>query len=324
MKKIIVPAGQKRLPLVIRDAVDAARNIPGLKRGIKATLAAIVSFVDKADPEARVFARKEKIAQRADCTDRTIRSHMRVLEAEGFIVSHEQGHCKADGKFKVTHIQLTEKTKAIIGLEPVDNSAAEEPDDEKFSVPSPDFSAPANKGFLSEPSSISNKQPHAMKSVVPKDLAYLSERMDAWGIFSLMKKAKANGKLLSDVAACAQARIEKLDLHGGQAYRYLSALILSGACFIMGAREAKAEQCHVDSQVVAMAKVAAYQEQWKGKQYINRKGTMIIEVDSNGLSAVVHYLEDNRTAVIPLNNIREACGMVEAIENGQILESSNS
>lgn len=323
MKRIKpVAPGQRRLPLVIRDAVDAARHIPGLPRGVKATLAAIVSFVDKADPSATVFARKQKIAERADCTDRTVRNHLRLLEEEGYILSKEQEHAQETGKFKVTHLQLTDKLKSILGLD------AEPEPQEKFSEPKENFSGAANKG-LSVPSSISQiDNPAQAVGIVPADLKPLSERMDAPGIFSLMKKARTHGHRLGDVVAVAQPRIAKLDLRGGRLFKYLSALLVSGACFAYTGQQARAEACNHNTEVVAQAKAAAYKELWKGKQFIMlSKSTMqpkaLLEFDESADYVLIYDFETRTVkGTLPLFGGEDVKRMVDAYECGLLIPSS--
>lgn len=326
MRKVKVQPGQKRLPLVIRDAVDAARNIPGLKRGVRATLAAIVSFVDKQDPAAIVFARKEKIAMRADCTDRTIRRHLRELEEAGFIECKEQEHAQKTGQFKVSHIQLTGKLKEIIGL--VEEQETYPQPAEKFSAPKDEMSGAPNIG-LSDPSFISNRHAPLPRGItVPADLKFLTDRMHAWGVFSLMKKAREKGKRLSDVATCSRARVEKLNLKGGRLYSYLLALIVSATCFVYPAKEAKAQQCEKQAVSLQKARIESARARWKGKQYIafnkeTARAMTIFRFSDDGNFVELYDAETNKfIGTQPLFTPEQACKVADLLDNGQLFPST--
>lgn len=295
-------AGQKRLPLAIRDWQDIARGIPdrNLPRQVKHTFAALVSFLDQDNPHGTVFARKSKVAERAQVSERTIYRHLSMLKAYGYIEHLEQEQSDITGRFKVSHIRMTKKTLDIFGVDPADS--------ENLSTPQAVLADATIKG-LSNPSSSSNKQPLSAKVALPQDLTFLAERMHVWGIFSLMKKAKQKGKLLSDIAAVAQHRIVALDLRDRRLYAYLLALIVSAWCFVYPARQAKANEQYQIQRGVMQMDFERWKLQWDGKTYradtgytvsFEMLGTTAMVTDANGMHSaiVMNSYEDANVFIV--------------------------
>ena len=117
MRNRAVPPGQQKLPLHV-DIDEAVRHLPGIKPGTRKTLAVIISLLNE---DNSVTADQRVIAQRAECTDRSVRTHLYDLKQAGYLTV-ENDHRDKAMRFSAAKIQLTDKLSTILGLDTPETS----------------------------------------------------------------------------------------------------------------------------------------------------------------------------------------------------------
>lgn len=291
---ITAPA-RKNLPLRILRAIDAALHLSGLPRCLRATFAEIARYVPQSAPFATVFAHKDKIAARVGASERTVFRHLAALKDAGLIETLQQERKSRNGRYSVARVKLTEQGAAILGL-----------------INSPPSDKMADRQSLTEPT-ISKNQPPAASATVPGDLACLSAKgVSRAGIFSLMGKATAKGKRLSDIVTATGEHLQALS--GSRLYAYLAKLIAGPSCFAVAAQQTLAAKALAARIWLSEQKAAHFRQRFAGCTLTDRAQKILHVIDRE--CRFVQTIAPGYAGTAPLNDLRE---WIAGIESGRLV-----
>jgi DNA-binding transcriptional ArsR family regulator len=284
----------------ILRAIDAALHLSGLPRCLRATFAEIARYVPQAQPFATVFAHKDKIAARVGASERTVFRHLALLEQAGVIERLEQERKSRNGRYSVARVKLTEQGAAVLGL-----------------IHSPPHDTLADRHTLTEPT-VSENQPPAARATVPGDLACLSAKgVSRAGIFSLMGKATAKGKRLSDIVLSSGEHLRELT--GGRLYSYLAKLATGPSCFAVAAANERKRQADERAARVMAQKAARFRQRFAGCALTDRAQKILHVIDRD--CRFVQTTAPGYAGTAPLNDLAP---WVEGIESGRLVLATSA
>ena len=308
----LVPSKPRNLPNRILRAIDNALHLRGLPRNVRATLGDIVRFVPQSNPLESVFAHKKKIAERTGASERTVYRHLKSLETRGLIKIQNQERKSRSGRFSVARICLTKQAIELLGFTQIDVQApcsALPNSDVIHSQPSDTLSS---RHTLTEPT-ISKNQPAKTKNGLPIDLHWLTgQGVSKYGIFKLMRLAKANNKFLSDVVLVTRSYLE--DKRGGALFGYLAKICQGKSDFSYAA---KLERNRIEDDKAARIlkeKASLFRERFKNTTLTNRAQNKLFVIDGKAKFVQVFTAKGNGS--MPLNDFRE---FIEGIETGRLV-----
>lgn len=291
------------LPWIIFRAAFRASQIEQLPTRARAVLAALARTVDANRPFGAIFARRELLTGRALQSMRTFYRSLDDLEAAELIERRPQSRYVEIGRFGRSNLHLTERAVVLLGFievratqpsnVPVQAHAAPSPDAStqtqtsdapSFIPPSANVADGAIYGDLS-PGAFQKRQPGQL----PADL----QRLRSLGfidflIFKLMRKAREQGKRLSDVV---EATWEHLKL-AERPINYLNALLLSPVDFghqLRSKRDAKAEE---QRRIEHAANAERIAQQHAGKTFTDTDGERLYVIDADGQSMTVYARDE--------------------------------
>lgn len=310
----LVPASPRNLPNRILKAIDNALHLGGLPRSIRATLADIARFVPQASPFESVFAHKKKIAERTGASERTVYRHLQALQEKGLIEVLGQERKSRNGRFAVARIRLTRQAAELLGF--VQATFASE-------TPSP--TPPQNDVMHSSPSAImsaghtltvptlSKNQPTTQtKNGLPIDLNWLTgQGVSKWGIFKLMRLAKENQQLLSDIVLVAQGHLG--DKRGGGLFGYLAKLCRSTSDFAYAARLQRQRVIDLQQEQIKKEKVRRFRERFRNTTLTTRGQSMLFIID--GKARFAQVIGPKGCSTMPLNDVTE---FIDGMETGKL------
>lgn len=319
----LAPTKRKYLPNKILRAIDEAAQLKGLTAGVRTTLLTICRYVKQQDPLGAVFTRKEKIAQRAGLSERSIHRHIVKLVELGLLRTEDQRHGQKNGKFLVTHVFLTEKMAKMVGLIGAGEGATEE-----GTLPAPPSAKMAGghiKESLTVPSSTKKQgrptPAHGQRTepTIPADLQPLAE-LGMWPqtICKLMREAKDNGKLLSDILVAVRKRLVELKLGGKAIATYLRKAIASNTDFAAQAKRTRDEEHKAAQDRADATYIAAFREQFAGKRLSSPDGRESIVIHASGEHA--HHQIGMRTGTLLLTTRIDVGYVLEKINDGRLVE----
>lgn len=141
---------------------------------------------------------------------------------------------------------------------------------------------------------------------LPKDLSWLCQQgVSAFGVLSLMKKARLAGQRLSDVLLAARQYLEGLSSR--EVYAYLSKLIHTGRDFAGIAESSRDEQKNEEISQSLKNKL----EEMEGRSFISRKHQRIYKV----MNGALYELRDNVSWTVHLINQ----AFIDAIHEGRLM-----
>ena len=309
----LVPSKPRNLPNRILRAIDNALHLGGLPRSVRATLGDIVRFVPQSNPLESVFAHKKKIAERTGACERTVYRHLQSLEANGLIEIQDQERKTRNGRFSVARIRLTRSAIELLGLVPCENQAPS-PETSKLEVINTQpYDSLSSRHMLTEPT-ISKNQP-IQKTIngLPIDLNWLTgQGVSKYGIFKLMRIAKENNKLLSDVVLVTNGYLQ--DKKAGALYGYLAKICKGKSDFSYGAKLVRDRVEEGRVAQILKEKATLFRERFRNTTLTNRAQNKLFVIDST--ARFVQVFSAKRCGSMPLNDVRE---FIEGIETGKLV-----
>jgi hypothetical protein len=311
-------AGQSNLPWVVFRAAHRASNFPALPTRARSVLAALARTVDANQPFAAIFARRELLTGRAMQSMRTFYRSLDDLEAAGLIERTAQKRYGTAGLFGRTYIHLTERSAIVLGYVSQPSTVIETiksvtSDASQIAEPAQACELPcatvADGAIYKD---LFPKNQKRQPGHVPADL----ERLLGLGfrqflIFKLMREAKANAKLLSNVVEATWEHLQ----NAKRPISYLRALLRSPVDFGHQIRtkrnvvERKAREDAHEKTVNAAALECA------GHTFIDRLNTKLITV-SNDASFIT--VRDYRETTSRLSTAHWTASFVAALAAGEL------
>ncbi|CAH2808818.1 MAG: hypothetical protein CBARDMAM_5634 [uncultured Caballeronia sp.] len=307
-------AGQSNLPWVVFRAAHRAANFPALPARARAVLAALARTVDANRPYAAIFARRELLTGRAMQSMRTFYRSLDDLEAAGLVERVPQKRFGTAGLFGRAYLHLTEKSAIVLGYvshasgtqatgsEPFARQASTgQPDDfvspdvEALSPPAPSFNPPcvtvADGAIYKD---LFPKNQKRQPGELPVDLQrLLSLGFRQFLIFKLMREAKAQAKLLSDVVEATWEHLR----NAKRPISYLRALLCSPVNFGHQIRAKRLAVERLAEENTYAASVDATVLECAGKMFIDSANTRLITVSSTADSISVHDYREAKPRV---------------------------
>jgi hypothetical protein len=307
-------AGQSNLPWVVFRAAHRAANFPALPARARAVLAALARTVDANRPYAAIFARRELLTGRAMQSMRTFYRSLDDLEAAGLIERVPQKRFGTAGLFGRAYLHLTEKSAIVLGYmsqssetqssetqSPARQLSAAQPNDlasldvATLDAPGHSFSPPcvtvADGAIYKD---LFPKNQKRQPGELPADLQrLLSLGFRQFLIFKLMREAKAQAKLLSDVVEATWEHLR----NAKRPISYLRALLRSPVDFGHQIRTKRLAAERLSEENARAANIDAVVLQSAGHVFIDIANTRLITVSSTADSITVHDYREARPRV---------------------------
>ncbi|SAL50133.1 hypothetical protein AWB69_05064 [Caballeronia udeis] len=307
-------AGQSNLPWVVFRAAHRAANFPALPARARAVLAALARTVDANRPYAAIFARRELLTGRAMQSMRTFYRSLDDLEVAGLVERVPQKRFGTAGLFGRAYLHLTEKSAIVLGYVShasgtqttgsesfAPQASAGQPDDlvsasvETLSPPAPSFNPPcvtvADGAIYKD---LFPKNQKRQPGELPADLQrLLSLGFRQFLIFKLMREAKAQAKLLSDVVEATWEHLR----NAKRPISYLRALLRSPVDFGHQIRAKRLAAERLAEENARTASVDATVLQCAGQMFVDSANTRLITVSSTADSISVHNYREARPRV---------------------------
>lgn len=314
--------GRRLLPAIIdaQAAVIHPLNCLDLSAKAKQVLKALIGYFN-VKKGGFIFPSRETLSIELGMPESTLRRWLAVLVEKQYIERETQRRRPtsrfAPGRqFSVTPLRFTEKALTLSGLKT--KPVIHKPAPIKVSV--------ANKEerrtkVVSKKQGRQPREGQSAEPTIPKDLQPLAELgMLPQTICKLMRTAKDNGKLLSDVLVVVRKRLEELKLKGGQIRNYILKAIASKTDFAalakrVGEQERQAEKAAADADYIEQ-----FRQQYAGKCLYSPDGRERVAIHANGKNAV--HLLGSRTGSLPLETRTDVAYLVEKIKRGILREGA--
>jgi len=307
-------AGQSNLPWVVFRAAHRAANFPALPARARAVLAALARTVDANRPYAAIFARRELLTGRAMQSMRTFYRSLDDLEAAGLIERVPQKRFGTAGLFGRGYLHLTEKSAIVLGY--VSQVSGAHATGAQPSAHQPSAVQANNLGSLSReavgapehsfnPPCVTVADGAIYKDLFPKnqkrqpgELPADLQRLLSLGfrqflIFKLMREAKEQAKLLSDVVEATWEHLR----NAKRPISYLRALLRSPVDFGHQIRAKRLAAERLAEENSRAASVDATVLQSAGHTFVDNANTRLITVSSTADSIMVHDYREARPRV---------------------------
>jgi hypothetical protein len=329
-------AGQSNLPWVVFRAAHRAANFPALPARARAVLAALARTVDANRPYAAIFARRELLTGRAMQSMRTFYRSLDDLEAAGLIERVPQKRFGTAGLFGRAYLHLTERSAIVLGYMSLPSAAQSAGSQTSANKPSAVQAADPtswNAGIISAPAPSFNapcvtvadgaiykdlfpKNQKRQPGELPADLQrLLSLGFRQFLIFKLMREAKAQAKLLSDVVEATWEHLR----NAKRPISYLRALLRSPVDFGHQIRTKRVAAERLAEETAAAARVDAAVSQSAGHTFIDKADTRLITVSSTADSIMVHDYREARPRVA---TGQWAIAFVAALKAGEVVRAT--
>lgn len=302
-------AGQSNLPWVVFRAAHRAANFPALPARARAVLAALARTVDANRPYAAIFARRELLTGRAMQSMRTFYRSLDDLETAGLIERVPQKRFGTAGLFGRAYLHLTEKSALVLGygvqasdtqssirqLPPALSVDSTSTNDATLSAPAHSFTSPcvtvADGAIYKD---LFPKNQKRQPGELPADLQrLLTLGFRQFLIFKLMREAKAQAKLLSDVVEATWEHLR----NAKRPISYLRALLRSPVDFGHQIRAKRLAAERVAEERSQAANIDAAVLQCAGQVFIDIANTRLITVASTADAITVHDYREARPRV---------------------------
>ena len=334
-------AGQSNLPWVVFRAAHRAANFPALPARARAVLAALARTVDAHRPYAAIFARRELLTGRAMQSMRTFYRSLDDLEAAGLIERVPQKRFGSAGLFGRAYLHLTEKSAIVLGyMSPSSGSQLPETQPSETQSPARQLSAAQSDDLASLDISALDAPGHSFsppcvtvadgaiyKDLFPKnqkrqpgELPADLQRLLSLGfrqflIFKLMREAKAQAKLLSDVVEATWEHLR----NAKRPISYLRALLRSPVDFGHQIRAKRLAAERLAEEKARAANIDAVVLQCAGHVFIDIANTRLITVSSTADSITVR---DYREASPRVSTGQWATAFVAALNAREVVRAT--
>src|SRR5471030_2856704 len=332
-------AGQSNLPWVVFRAAHRAANFPALPARARAVLAALARTVDANRPYAAIFARRELLTGRAMQSMRTFYRSLDDLEAAGLIERVPQKRFGTAGLFGRAYLHLTEKSAIVLGY--MSQSSETQAPETQSSTPqlpaaqsaqsdrlaSPDVQTLSAPGHSFSPPCVTVADGAIYKDLFPKnqkrqpgELPADLQRLLSLGfrqflIFKLMREAKAQAKLLSDVVEATWEHLR----NAKRPISYLRALLRSPVDFGHQIRAKRLAAERLAEEKARAANIDAVVLQCAGHVFIDIANTRLITVSSTADSITVR---DYREASPRVSTGQWATAFVAALNAREVVRAT--
>ncbi|CAB3770773.1 hypothetical protein [Paraburkholderia humisilvae] len=331
-----LPTDETKLPWQVHHAQHRASNARGLPNRARDLLAELARTVDHRRPLSAIFAKRRRIAERAQLTSRTLCRALADLEEAGFITRKAQlrlddGPMK--GTFDGVHLHLTEKAAVLLGLINPEVAHGSTPAHKASDGSEDSRTAQGLNGFEQADDDAGNgfAEPHAkvahgayirdlspvafqkrQPGQVPADL----ERLRSLGfskflIFGLMRDAREQGKRLSDVVQATWHGLKRSD----KPICYLRSLLKRDVDFGAVARAREAAHAAERNAVAERDAADALVRSVGAQTFVDESGEQLARVDPDGVSMFVSRVDESgeRVAAGPWQ-----IGFAAAVRTGRI------
>lgn len=314
--------GRRLLPAIIdaQAAVIHPLNCLDLTAKAKQVLKALIGYYN-VKKGGIIFPSRETLSIELGMPESTLRRWLAILVDKQYIERESQRRRPtsrfAPGRqFSVTPLRLTEKALVLSGL--MTKKVVHKPASIKVS------GANKRERRTKENSKEQRRQKcdgKRTEPTIPEDLKPLAELgMLPQTICKLMKTAKDNGKLLSDILAVILKRLVELKLKGGQMRNYILKAIASNTDFADQAKrvlqqERQAKQAEEDAEFIE-----TFRKQYAGKCLRSPDGRECVSIHANGKSAL-HQL-GTVTGSLPLETRVEVAYVLEKATKGLLIEGA--
>lgn len=311
------------------DELEVFRALPD---SYGTVLRRLIKKVGKDDGQRPIYARRHTLAEETGKSVETIYRALREFESKGWIEEREKragvGLRGSDSEITFTKalcdlLELPyEGKKARVKREskpPVIDGSSNNAIAIGFSIKqSPSEKHPSE--FPKKPKLSTGTQEEGEKVVridgksVPKELAWLIIEQDLSlpGLFALMRQAKKNGKVLSDVVECVAQHLKKLD--GRNVFAYLNALVMKNRDFAWEIRQRReqVEQNKLKQKEVQRLWTAA--GELNGKWFISKVSGAVFTVERDWIR-MFSFDDSGRVqeGSKPLNT-----AFLDAVEDGEL------
>ena len=308
------------LPWIVFRAAHRAAHLSGVPARARALLSALARTVDAHRPYAAIYARRELLTGRAMQSMRTFYRGLDDLEAAGLIVRPPQNRYSEAGLFGRAYLHLTGQAAQLLGLveppaPPVSAEPAQRQAEGAQTSSLTQRSASVADGAIYKdlyPASSQKRQPGQL----PSDL----ERLRRLGfheflIFKLMREARQQQKLLSDVVDVAWEHLCKAH----RPINYLRALLHSTADFAWQARskrQAATERHQAEQEAL---RVATMVQRHAGGIFFDSNTSRRICVASDAGTVTVHECGESAPRVSAGN---WQVDFVVAIDSGHLVPAT--
>lgn len=316
-------AQQSNLPWVVFRAAHRAASFPALPARARAVLAALARTVDAHQPYAAIFARRELLTGRSMQSMRTFYRSLDDLESAGLIERAPQRRYGQAGLFGRAYLHLTERSAKVLGyVDTVQISNDAQPACSKpadaCNTLSPSFAVPcvtvADRAIYKD---LLPKNQKRQPASLPADL----ERLLSLGfhrnlIFKLMREAKTQAKLLSEVVEATWDHLKAAQ----HPISYLRALLRNPVDFGHQVRvklAAAAERHLVQNRHREMEKAIRTHA---GKRFTDRDGKTSMHVSEDGETISV-FRSDEHKPRVAVHGWQER--FVEAVRGGKLVSAQS-
>ncbi|WP_213767541.1 replication protein O [Caballeronia sp. dw_19] len=329
-------AGQSNLPWVVFRAAHRAASFPALPARARAVLAALARTVDANRPYAAIFARRELLTGRAMQSMRTFYRSLDDLEAAGLIERVPQKRFGTAGLFGRAYLHLTEKSAVVLGytsqLSETQSSKTQSPDHQLSAAQSDGLASPGVETLSAQAHSFSPPCVTVADGAIYKDLPPKNQKRQPgelpadlqrlltlgfrqFLIFKLMREAKAQAKLLSDVVEATWEHLR----NAKRPISYLRALLRSPVDFGHQIRAKRLAAEQLAEKNARAANIDAAVLQCAGHVFIDIANTRLITVSSTADSITVH---DYREAKPRVSTGQWAAAFVAALSAREVVRAT--
>lgn len=321
-------AVQSNLPWTVFRAAHRAATLPTLPTRARSVLAALARTVDASRPYAAIFARRELLTDRSMQSMRTFYRSLEDLEVAGFIERAPQKRYGDAGLFGRAYLHLTPRAAITLGYV-VDPAAQAPTSSEKAQQPHVVDGSTARPNsddlsFLTPSASVADgaiykdlfpKNQKRQPASLPADL----DRLRGLGfhrflIFKLMREAKQNAKLLSDVVDVTWEHLKSAK----HPISYLRKLLQSPVDFTQQIKSRLAANSAVLERARQTAEYEAVARQCAGKQYVDPAMTRLVSVSASGGQVILQVRGEPGQRTATQNWQKD---FAEAVMNGRLIEA---
>ncbi|WP_051672947.1 hypothetical protein [Caballeronia glathei] len=312
---------RSNLPWVIFRAAHRATHIAALPARARALLAALARTVDADRPYAAIFARRELLTGRALQSMRTFYRSLDDLEVAGLISRPPQKRYVSGGLFGRAYLHLTEKAAALLGFveEPASPTSqqrsAERPAhaEQATSLISPNATVADGPIYKDLSPNTQKRQPARL----PQDLQrLLNLGFREFLIFKLMREAKQNAKLLSDVVEATWEHLSRAK----RPINYLRALLRSSVDFTHQVRVRDTARIETNLAHARAANAQRIIRAHAGQAFFDAQNARRFEVSEDGSTLNVCHHQESRPRIRAGDWAAE---FSEALEAGLIVPATS-
>lgn len=289
---------RSNLPWVIFRAAHRASHIAALPARARALLAALARTVDADRPYAAIFARRELLTGRALQSMRTFYRSLDDLEVAGLITRPPQKRYVSGGLFGRAYLHLTEKAAALLGFvqEPASPTLQQTTAEQHAHAEQATSMIPPNATVADGPiyKDLSPNTQKRQPARLPQDLQrLLTLGFREFLIFKLMREAKQNAKLLSDVVEATWEHLSRAK----RPINYLRALLRSSVDFTHQVRVRNAARLKTELAHAKAANAQRITRTHAGQAFFDPQNARRFEVSDDASTLNVCHHQESRPRI---------------------------